>query len=52
MAEDLTEKRSVRLLTDAEKGQILELNALEYRQARIAQLLSGSESMTRSFVDK
>jgi hypothetical protein len=37
MAEDLTENRSVRCLTVAEKGQILELNALEYRHARIAQ---------------
>jgi hypothetical protein len=36
MAEELMEKRSVQRLTDAEKRQMLELNALEYLQARIA----------------
>jgi IS30 family transposase len=52
MAEDLTENRSLRGLTDAEKGQILELNAHEYQHARIAQLLSRSESTICSFLDK
>jgi IS30 family transposase len=52
MAEDLMEKRSVRRLTDAQKGQIITLNAFEYRQARIAPLLSRSESTIRSTLDK
>jgi hypothetical protein len=50
MDEDLMEMRSVRSLT--EKGQILELNTLEYRQTRIAQLLSRPESTIRPFLDK
>jgi hypothetical protein len=51
MAEDLTENRSVPRLTYAEKGQILELTAPEYRQARITRLLSRSEPMIPSFFD-